>query len=367
MKSKIRLIVYVILVGIITSSMAYGMGTNSKSKEKVKIGAVLPLTGKLAFLGDRVKNGMIMANDELKGAGKTYIEIVFSDSKSAPKDAVSASNKLINIDRVDALVVLGTPMVNAVYPITEQNQIPLMAQTIHPQITTKGSKLIQYFGGTTKGWQTLGEFFNKNGKKNIVVFSINAIYGEDCFKILKQSVRSENITNIVHDFGTKDFTNIVLKHKKELIEAEVIVLIGYASDYMNIVKSINEAGIANKTYASTEAFLDPRIKASPFFQDSIAAIPKLLIQGFQTKEYIIFEKAFYKKFKSSITFEALYGYFDTMLLANYDLETIANKLNNHTHDSKIGGMVKFVNREAYVPVELGVIKNGEIIALNKLE
>ncbi len=75
------------------------------SAEPIKIGAYLPLTGGLAFLGEGYKMGIDLAIKDLGGkiAGRD-IEFVVADSKGNPTDSVNAVRKLIEQDKVLAII-----------------------------------------------------------------------------------------------------------------------------------------------------------------------------------------------------------------------------------------------------------------------
>lgn len=362
MKRKLEITLLIVIITFLSTTLNLGMGAMHKHEDKIKIGAVLPLTGKLSFLGDRVKKGIMLAEDILKKQGKAHLKIIFADSKSKPKEAVSASNKLIDINKVDVLIVLATPMVNAVYPITERAGIPLIAQTIHPQITKKGTHIIQYFGSGSHEWKILADFLSNESYNNVVVFSINNEYGIDCYTILKKHLRVKDVTNIIHEFGETNLTNIIAKHRKQIEKANGIVLIGYASDYYNIIKKLNEVGIRGKTYFSTEAFLDKKLLDSGLIENSFAFVPKMQIEDYQTEEYRKINQQFKEKYNDNLNFEAFYGLMNLLLLGELGVKDIHIKLNDYVFNT-IVGEVQFKNREANTSVGIGVVKEGLITAI----
>ncbi len=67
----------------------------------VRIGALLPLTGPLAMAGQRVKNVMSFAVDEvnaqgvIKALGGAKLELVFGDTQSKPEVAISEVERLV--------------------------------------------------------------------------------------------------------------------------------------------------------------------------------------------------------------------------------------------------------------------------------
>lgn len=74
--------------------------------ETVKFGAILPLTGTLANIGDGMKNAMLLAVREINGQGGIngkIVELVIEDSACNPSNGVSAATKLVSIDKVLAV------------------------------------------------------------------------------------------------------------------------------------------------------------------------------------------------------------------------------------------------------------------------
>src|SRR5438309_524794 len=66
--------------------------------DTVKIGVLAPLSGNFAVLGERIRNGMDLAKDDILRAGTVKaIDITYEDV-CLPKDAVSAVQKFIQFD-----------------------------------------------------------------------------------------------------------------------------------------------------------------------------------------------------------------------------------------------------------------------------
>ena len=68
---------------------------------KFKVGSILPLSGDLASLGQEMKRGMLLAIDDFSES-KRPIELIFEDDYRLDAGAlVHATQKLLNVDRVD--------------------------------------------------------------------------------------------------------------------------------------------------------------------------------------------------------------------------------------------------------------------------
>lgn len=125
-----------ILVVIILIFIGFSIFQNQTPKEAditgpVKIGVLLPLTGDAAIYGEPMRNVVQLAADEINKAGGINgqpLELIFEDAKCSGKDAVSAMQKLVNVDKVE--VVLGgfcsSESLSAV-PIAELEKVFLLS------------------------------------------------------------------------------------------------------------------------------------------------------------------------------------------------------------------------------------------------
>jgi branched-chain amino acid transport system substrate-binding protein len=106
------------------------MLTSAAAHAQIKIGAVLSVTGGASFLGDPEKKTleMYVADINAKGgiAGKK-IELVIYDDASDPNQARTFATRLIEQDKVDALLAGSTTASTmAIIPLAEEAQVPLI-------------------------------------------------------------------------------------------------------------------------------------------------------------------------------------------------------------------------------------------------
>ena len=101
MNSKNKIILAVVAVLAIAAIIALGiknqMNHNSGDDENViRLGAIMPLTGPLAFVGESSKEGLLLAVDIFNNSvnGKR-IKVILEDGKGTVKDSISAYNNLM--------------------------------------------------------------------------------------------------------------------------------------------------------------------------------------------------------------------------------------------------------------------------------
>lgn len=111
----------------------------AKPKEPYKIGAVLSVTGINAPLGDPEKKTLEMEVEKINKKGGIdghKIELVVEDDASLPANAIAAVNKLIQQDKVIAVIgSSGSGPTKAIRPIVSAAGIPLLMLAAANELT----------------------------------------------------------------------------------------------------------------------------------------------------------------------------------------------------------------------------------------
>lgn len=128
-KIIIGIIGAVILVAII-GLFGRSSQNNLSSSQPIKVGAALALTGDAASWGEESLKAAQLAIDEIndKGGinGKKF-ELVVEDMKSSSKDSVLAVSKLVNVDKVRAVMITWLDSYPGSESVVPEN-IPLISQ-----------------------------------------------------------------------------------------------------------------------------------------------------------------------------------------------------------------------------------------------
>jgi len=120
----IIVIAIIIFAGIIgfTYNKTQNLSNFNQEKKTIKIGVILPLTGGQANLGQSAHKAVLLAQEKL-GKTKYNYEIIIEDDALDPKLTSNAANKLVNVDKVDALISFTSGSGNIVAPIATENKI----------------------------------------------------------------------------------------------------------------------------------------------------------------------------------------------------------------------------------------------------
>jgi branched-chain amino acid transport system substrate-binding protein len=127
--------------------------TQGVSKTEIVVGSIQDLSGPIAGFGKQTRNGMLLRIDEINeqgGIGGRKFKLLFEDSAYDPKKAVLAAQKLVNQDKIFAMLGhLGTAQNNAAMPVQfEKNVINFFPVTAAREMYDPFHKLKYAFAVT---------------------------------------------------------------------------------------------------------------------------------------------------------------------------------------------------------------------------
>ncbi len=141
-------------LAVLTLSAGYSMAQQQGiSKNEILLGTIQDLSGPIAGFGKQLRNGMTLRVDELNeqgGVNGRKIKLIIEDSAYDPKKAVLAAQKLVNQDKIFAMVgTLGTAPNLAAMPVQfEKNVINFFPVTAAREMYEPFHKLKYSFAAT---------------------------------------------------------------------------------------------------------------------------------------------------------------------------------------------------------------------------
>lgn len=365
-----KLITAIIIIAIIVIA-GYFLLSKPVSSEPIKIGAILPLTGDLAAYAEGVKNAVNLAVENSGMQDK--IQVIFEDDHGClPADAVSAVQKLINLDKVDGIFgTMCTGSTLAIAPITEQNKII----AISPSATGKNlSDAGQYVFRTIasdadKSIAVAKYAYNKGYKKAALLFDSGqdalASQGDDVKKAFSdlggQIVIEESFVS-----KDKDLRSQLSKIKSANPE---IIFVGAMPETLGLIlKQAKDLGIksvfiSTDTSGGTQPVIDVAGNAAEGLIFPFATTPN-------NKEYTDFINAYKARYGSEPSAYAAEGYDATMLLIKALADTSDRTSENIKAElQSIGqnyygasGVITFdENGDVQKPMIIKTIKGGQSI------
>lgn len=172
MNKKQTWITIIVILLVLLAGYWYFSKPAPASGEAIKIGYIGPFSGPVAgTAGEDVANGWKLAFSKNSIVGGRPIEVIYEDDACDPKQAVSAAQKLINVDKVKIIVngVCSGSMLAAA-PITESNKVVLFTPvSTSPKISDAGDYVFRTSGTGDHTAQAIIEGIKKFGYQKVAV------------------------------------------------------------------------------------------------------------------------------------------------------------------------------------------------------
>ncbi|MEK7095256.1 MAG: ABC transporter substrate-binding protein [Patescibacteria group bacterium] len=178
--------------------------------ETIKIGIILPLSGPAGTLGEASKKSVDLALSKLSVEERAQVEVVYADDQFDPKQTVSVTQKLIDVDKVNAIIAYSSPSSVAASYIAEKASIPMIGLGNSPDINTDKQWVVRYMLGPEQQAQAIEQLLLK-GKYKKIALVWNQSDGpksvhDALVKILPTGgytiVADESVTKAENDFKT---------------------------------------------------------------------------------------------------------------------------------------------------------------------
>jgi branched-chain amino acid transport system substrate-binding protein len=230
------------------------------SAQSIKMGAVVPLTGRYGAGGAQIRAGYEFAVERLNAAGgipvggvKMPVELILLDDESDATKTVARMETLAAQGVVGYLGGFGSDLHAAAASVAEKNRIPYLGvafalQKIHQQ----GFRYLfspfwksPDIGHATQG--LLAMIPAAERPKTVAIFQEKTDWGREMAAAWTEAGKGSGYQVVVNGEyapGAKDFSDLILKAKAA--SAEVVLALPTPPDGMTIVKQMKELGYTPK-------------------------------------------------------------------------------------------------------------------------
>lgn len=127
-------LILILAVGLVGATVLLLRVYRKREIKAYRIAAILPMTGDAKSYGPLMKNGMIIAQQQVTASGDLPIpiEVVFADSESSAEGGERAFKRLVDVEGVDAVVTTTTPVTKALIPLANAKGIVLFTSATAP-------------------------------------------------------------------------------------------------------------------------------------------------------------------------------------------------------------------------------------------
>jgi len=249
--------------------------------QNIKVGAVVPLTGRYAALGSQVKTGYELAVQQINAAGgvdvggkKLQIEMTMLDDESDPTKTVARLESLATQGVVAYLGGAGSDLHAAASSIGDKNKTPYLGigfalNNIHKQ------GLRYLFSPFPKSPDLTSETFvfldalipAAQRPHKVALFLERTDWGKEMGGLWESAAKKHNYQIVAsgeYAPGSKDFSDLILKAKSA--GAESVLALPSPPDGMTIVKQMKELDFNAKVNLFIRA-ADPPVWAQNLSKD----------------------------------------------------------------------------------------------------
>jgi branched-chain amino acid transport system substrate-binding protein len=243
--------------------------TQGVTKDQIVVGSIQDLSGPVVALGKPINNGLILRAEQINASGGIHgrkLKVVIEDSGYDPKKAVLAAQKLLNQDKIFAMVgTLGSPVSLSTLPLVIEKGVPhLFPVTSHtgnfePLHKLKFSVSNPYPNTIRVG---LLELIKLKGHKRVAILYQDDEYGMDVVRGTEAALKQAGLTLVErtsYKRGATDFSSQMQKLKAA--NPDLIVLGTVVRETIGAMAAARQLGYAGDFLGSEAAYQPSVAKA----------------------------------------------------------------------------------------------------------
>ena len=326
MKGTVGLILLFVML-IFSASLDYScqnkkddVSTPTENVAPVKlseIGVVIPLSGEVASYGQRAQRGMQLAQKDWKAHGKPEIGLIFEDDQSETSKAVTATQKLIDINKVP--VVVGSAASSVTMGMTtvgNQRHVVIFSPIASsPELSSKGgSFFFRVAPSDTAQAKIMADWFKEKGIKKIAVLYASDTWGQSLFEAIK-TYHGQNGGTIVAEEGIQkgqtEFRTQLTKFKTT--GADAFYAIVYPKDGGAFFKQAKQLKITTSVYGG-DVWISPEfVEVAGSAAEGAFFVAPAKLSGTKFDQFVA---AYKQAYGEDPEVYAAYSYDTFMVLAN---------------------------------------------------
>ena len=345
-------ILFTVLVFAIGGLSWFFVDGKRDNEQIVKIGVILPMTGNNSYMGKTMKEGLEFYAKYAKPTLK--YKLIYEDDQLTPAKTISAANKLVAIDNVDALITGTSLQAAVVAPIAEKNKVLHIALASDLAFTKHDYNYSMTPSAEDEGKVLLGTLQEK-GYKNVAMISSEEPYSNLVVDNLKKHFGDYGLSLVYEAKFTAPQRDFKLMFAyAETKKPDIYILQSWMPEIDILVKQLKEAN-SSADFTSLYAF---------FVSENLAMYEGKFALNVGTKDKVLRE-AFFKEYgkypeqMSSVAYGILSILVDILQKSDQEMDMIVSE-----NDSLFGPLELEGKMIKYDPI-IEVIKDGKPVPLEE--
>ena len=302
----------------LASTAALAQATQGVNKGELVVGSIQDLSGPLAGFGKQIRLGMLLRVDEINeqgGVNGRKLKLLIEDSGYDPKKAVLAAQKLVNQDKIFAMVGhLGTAQNNAAMPVQfEKNVLNFYPVTAAREMYEPFNRLKYAFAATYYDQMrtTLPILVKEKGAKKVCTIYQDDEFGLEVFRGAEAGLKTMNMEfaeKTSYKRGATDFSSQVARMKAA--SCDLVVLGTIIRETIGTIGESRKTGFNPVFFGSSASYTDLIHKLGGKAMDGLYATMTVKNPYLDdaSKDVAFWANKYKTKFTEDPTVFSVYGY-----------------------------------------------------------
>lgn len=217
--------------------------------EPYRIGIILPMTGPTADYGADFNRGAVLAEEEINASGGIKgrpLKLILGDSKNQPKDGVAEFKRMVDIEKVPALISTMTGVILPQFALSRETNTTMIAVgAITPEIRKGGPTVFSNYPLADDEEREIAEYaFKTLGHKTAAIIYENSSYGKTLSAIFIEEFKKFGGTIVAEEViekGGRDFRSQITRIGAA--KPPVIITYAYYAEAGLILRQAAELGV----------------------------------------------------------------------------------------------------------------------------
>jgi branched-chain amino acid transport system substrate-binding protein len=239
-QTKVRFSLLLVLVLYLFAQAS--LSTRADDKPRLTVAFLLPLTGDLSFLGNGIRDGALLAKQDLERENFPVM-VIFEDNQGDLAASTTAARRLLAEGKVDAFVSIISGVGKLLKPMTEKAHVINIGICSDTEVADGNYSFIHYLTAEQGAVKYVDYFASTFGPgKSVGIISMN----EAGFQKIVEEVATQ-ARDTIHisfteyfDKGVSDFKTILLRNKSK--KPDALLILGLSPEIELIARQFRSLG-----------------------------------------------------------------------------------------------------------------------------
>ena len=246
-KKLLNIVLIVVAIAIIALAITPALFNKHKTagdKPVVKIGLVYPLSGNSAMFGSTATITTKQFFKEFNKQPRKYTyEVLFEDGQFKSATSVLQARRLMDMEKVDVLVVFGTSFALPIAPIVEDKNVILFSYGSDPTAMIKYKNAMAITGDPDQKGPIMLDLLRKKNIKTIDIVVANMEAPQNWLDALQKTLQGQSDVSIKNIYtlnpDEREFKMLLAKIKQDKPDAVVSILQPLSNIFLRQYKMAN--------------------------------------------------------------------------------------------------------------------------------